>query len=75
LQFILFSSFLSPYLQLDACVNLFIFLERHLQLFMCFVQGVLEAVRISLAGYPTRRTYFEFVDRFGLLALELMDGK
>ncbi|KAJ4792755.1 myosin [Rhynchospora pubera] len=36
--------------------------------------GVLEAVRISLAGYPTRRTYFEFVDRFGLLALELMDG-
>lgn len=42
---------------------------------MCFVQGVLEAVRISLAGYPTRRTYFEFVDRFGLLALELMDGR
>ncbi|KAI3961631.1 hypothetical protein MKW92_035925 [Papaver armeniacum] len=36
--------------------------------------GVLEAVRISLAGYPTRRTYSEFVDRFGLLALELMDG-
>ncbi|KAJ3695578.1 hypothetical protein LUZ60_000955 [Juncus effusus] len=36
--------------------------------------GVLEAVRISLAGYPTRRTYFEFVDRFGILALELMDG-
>ncbi|KAL2896921.1 Myosin-15 [Bienertia sinuspersici] len=29
--------------------------------------GVLEAVRISLAGYPTRRTYAEFVDRFGLL--------
>ncbi|OVA09470.1 IQ motif [Macleaya cordata] len=36
--------------------------------------GVLEAVRISLAGYPTRRTYSEFVDRFGLLAPELMDG-
>ncbi|KAF5936449.1 hypothetical protein HYC85_027578 [Camellia sinensis] len=36
--------------------------------------GVLEAVRISLAGYPTRRTYHEFVDRFGLLALEIMDG-
>ncbi|XP_038985415.1 protein OPAQUE1 isoform X2 [Phoenix dactylifera] len=36
--------------------------------------GVLEAVRISLAGYPTRRIYSEFVDRFGLLALELMDG-
>ncbi|KAJ8767312.1 hypothetical protein K2173_017356 [Erythroxylum novogranatense] len=36
--------------------------------------GVLEAVRISLAGYPTRRTYTEFVDRFGILALEFSDG-
>ncbi|XP_057957772.1 myosin-15 [Malania oleifera] len=36
--------------------------------------GVLEAVRISLAGYPTRRAYSEFIDRFGLLALEFMDG-
>ncbi|KAL5698272.1 hypothetical protein ACHQM5_029334 [Ranunculus cassubicifolius] len=36
--------------------------------------GVLEAVRISLAGYPTRRTYSEFVDRFGILVLEFMDG-
>ncbi|KAL1219567.1 Myosin-15 [Cardamine amara subsp. amara] len=35
--------------------------------------GVLEAVRISLAGYPTRRNYSDFVDRFGLLALEFMD--
>ncbi|OAY85788.1 Myosin-15 [Ananas comosus] len=36
--------------------------------------GVLEAVRISLAGYPTRRTYSEFIDRFGILVPELMDG-
>ncbi|XP_024022707.1 myosin-15 [Morus notabilis] len=36
--------------------------------------GVLEAVRISLAGYPTRKTYSEFVDRFGILAPEFMDG-
>ncbi|GJX26459.1 myosin-15 isoform X1 [Tanacetum coccineum] len=36
--------------------------------------GVLEAVRISLAGYPTRRTYHEFVDRFGIIAMESMDG-
>ncbi|XP_055960444.1 myosin-15 isoform X2 [Mercurialis annua] len=36
--------------------------------------GVLEAVRISLAGYPTRRAYSEFVDRFGLLAPEFLDG-
>ncbi|KAF3775094.1 Myosin-15 [Nymphaea thermarum] len=36
--------------------------------------GVLEAVRISLAGYPTRRTYAEFLDRFGILGTEFMDG-
>ncbi|KAJ1281296.1 hypothetical protein BS78_04G295700 [Paspalum vaginatum] len=36
--------------------------------------GVLEAVRISLAGYPTRRTYAEFVDRFSVLVPELMIG-
>ncbi|CAJ1972908.1 unnamed protein product [Sphenostylis stenocarpa] len=36
--------------------------------------GVLEAVRISLAGYPARRTYSEFVDRFGLIAPEFLDG-
>ncbi|OEL32339.1 Myosin-15 [Dichanthelium oligosanthes] len=37
-------------------------------------KGVLEAVRISLAGYPTRRTYAEFVDRFAVLVPELMIG-
>ncbi|KAI5669604.1 hypothetical protein M9H77_19457 [Catharanthus roseus] len=36
--------------------------------------GVLEAVRISLAGYPTRKTYNEFLDRFGIIALDIMDG-
>lgn len=36
--------------------------------------GVLEAVRISLAGYPTRKTYHEFLDRFGIIALDIMDG-
>ncbi|KAL6534061.1 hypothetical protein OROHE_013894 [Orobanche hederae] len=34
--------------------------------------GVLEAVRISLAGYPTRKTYHEFVDRFGIIALDIL---
>lgn len=38
-----------------------------------FLQGVLEAVRISLAGYPTRKTYHEFVDRFGIICLDIMD--
>ncbi|XP_073223667.1 myosin-9-like isoform X2 [Cicer arietinum] len=34
--------------------------------------GVLEAIRISCAGYPTRCPLFEFVNRFGLLAPEAM---
>ncbi|CAN1218264.1 XI-K [Linum perenne] len=36
--------------------------------------GVLEAIRISCAGYPTRRNFYEFLDRFGLLAPEVLDG-
>ncbi|CAN1340153.1 XI-K [Linum perenne] len=33
--------------------------------------GVLEAIRISCAGYPTRRTFYEFLLRFGVLAPEI----
>lgn len=36
--------------------------------------GVLEAIRISCAGYPTRRTFYEFLNRFGVLAPEVLDG-
>ncbi|XP_024971311.1 myosin-11-like [Cynara cardunculus var. scolymus] len=36
--------------------------------------GVLEAIRISCAGYPTRRAFFEFINRFGLLAPEAVTG-
>ncbi|KAK3220431.1 hypothetical protein Dsin_014401 [Dipteronia sinensis] len=36
--------------------------------------GVLEAIRISCAGYPTRRTFYEFLIRFGLLAPEVLEG-
>ncbi|TVU45041.1 hypothetical protein EJB05_04510, partial [Eragrostis curvula] len=36
--------------------------------------GVLEAIRISCAGYPTKRTFDEFTDRFGMLAPELVDS-
>ncbi|KAL0005461.1 hypothetical protein SO802_013022 [Lithocarpus litseifolius] len=36
--------------------------------------GVLEAIRISCAGYPTRRPFFDFINRFGLLATEVVDG-
>ncbi|XP_074565345.1 myosin-17-like isoform X2 [Curcuma longa] len=35
--------------------------------------GVLEAIRISCAGYPTRRTFYEFLHRFALLAPEFME--
>ncbi|KMZ63793.1 Myosin XI-F [Zostera marina] len=34
--------------------------------------GVLEAIRISCAGYPTKRTFDEFLDRFGMLASDLL---
>lgn len=34
----------------------------------------MEAIRISCAGYPTRRTFYEFIDRFGILASEVLDG-
>ncbi|KAG6515448.1 hypothetical protein ZIOFF_025860 [Zingiber officinale] len=37
--------------------------------------GVLEAIRISCAGYPTRRTFDEFVDRFGIFAPNLLDER
>ncbi|KAI3772786.1 hypothetical protein L6452_03979 [Arctium lappa] len=36
--------------------------------------GVLEAIRISCAGYPTRRTFDEFLLRFGVLAPDVLDG-
>ncbi|XP_059660383.1 myosin-9-like [Cornus florida] len=36
--------------------------------------GVLEAIRISCAGYPTRKIFFEFLNRFGLLAPQVLEG-
>ncbi|KAI4300104.1 hypothetical protein L6164_033518 [Bauhinia variegata] len=36
--------------------------------------GVMEAIRISCAGYPTRKPFEEFAERFGLLAPEALDG-
>ncbi|KAI3799944.1 hypothetical protein L1987_35250 [Smallanthus sonchifolius] len=40
----------------------------------CF-KGVLETIRVDCAGYPTRRAFFEFVNRFGLLAPEALTGR
>jgi len=37
------------------------------------VQGVLEAIRMCSAGYPTRRLFADFVDRFALLVPGLFD--
>ncbi|RVW53706.1 Myosin-6 [Vitis vinifera] len=36
--------------------------------------GVMEAIRISCAGYPTKKPFDEFIDRFGILAPEVLDG-
>ncbi|KAI4338119.1 hypothetical protein L6164_016468 [Bauhinia variegata] len=36
--------------------------------------GVMEAIRISCAGYPTRKTFSEFVRRFGVLSPEILKG-
>ncbi|KAG6505647.1 hypothetical protein ZIOFF_038012 [Zingiber officinale] len=47
--------------------------ENHNVLQQLRCGGVLEAIRISCAGFPTRRTFCEFVDRFGILAPEVLD--
>ncbi|GER46091.1 myosin 2 [Striga asiatica] len=48
--------------------------ENHNVLQQLRCGGVMEAIRISCAGYPTKRPFFEFVDRFGILAPEVLDG-
>ncbi|KAK9291547.1 hypothetical protein L1049_019495 [Liquidambar formosana] len=35
--------------------------------------GIMEAIRISCAAYPTRKQFYELVDRFGILAPEVLD--
>ncbi|KAL3620616.1 hypothetical protein CASFOL_035528 [Castilleja foliolosa] len=37
--------------------------------------GVLEAIRISCSGYPTHKTFDEFLRRFGFLAPEFLEGE
>ncbi|KAK6937695.1 IQ motif, EF-hand binding site [Dillenia turbinata] len=48
--------------------------ENHNVLQQLRCGGVMEAIRISCAGYPTRKTFLEFVDRFGILAPDVLDG-
>jgi myosin-5 len=35
--------------------------------------GVMEAIRISCAGYPTRKHFDEFLNRFGIIAPQVLD--
>lgn len=35
----------------------------------------MEAIRISCAGYPTRKLFDEFIDRFSILAPEVLDRR
>ncbi|XP_049407096.1 myosin-6-like isoform X4 [Solanum stenotomum] len=37
--------------------------------------GVLEAIRISCAGFPTRKPFDEFLSRFKVLAPEVLNGR
>ncbi|KAL5720520.1 hypothetical protein ACHQM5_013185 [Ranunculus cassubicifolius] len=48
--------------------------ENHNVLNQLRCGGVLEAIRISCAGYPTKRTFDEFIDRFGNLAPDVLDS-
>ncbi|KAL3828327.1 hypothetical protein ACJIZ3_017129 [Penstemon smallii] len=36
--------------------------------------GVMEAIRISCAGYPTRKTFDEFISRFKILEPNILNG-
>ncbi|KAK8609951.1 hypothetical protein V6N13_093361 [Hibiscus sabdariffa] len=36
--------------------------------------GVLEAIRISCAGFPSRKPFRDFIDRFSILAPEVLNG-
>ena len=38
-------------------------------------QGVMEAIRISCAGYPTRKTFDDFARRFAILAPDVLRGR
>jgi myosin heavy subunit len=37
-------------------------------------QGVMEAIRISCAGYPTRKAFDEFARCFAILAPDVLHG-
>lgn len=43
------------------------FVSTDFNLCGCHLQGVMEAIRISCAGYPTRKSFDEFVQRFSIL--------
>ncbi|KAJ8558195.1 hypothetical protein K7X08_004961 [Anisodus acutangulus] len=48
--------------------------ENHNVLQQLRCGGVMEAIRISMAGYPTRKPFYEFLDRFRILSPDVLDG-
>lgn len=63
----------------DCTLSMFelqsIFCNSYSKFFLLFIQGVLEAIRISCAGYPTNKSFVDFVKRFGLLVPEVLRAK
>ena len=49
-----------------------VFWPSDLRLYGCHSQGVMEAIRISCAGYPTRKNFDEFVQRFTILEPKIL---
>ncbi|KAK1379700.1 myosin-6 [Heracleum sosnowskyi] len=48
--------------------------ENHNVLNQLRCGGVMEAIRISCAGFPTRKPFYEFVERFKILAPNVLSG-
>jgi hypothetical protein len=58
-----------------VAIKIYCILFEFIHILFVSFQGVMEAIRISCAGFPTRKPFVEFVDRFGLLAPEVLDGR
>ena len=57
----------NPHISLVLYYDMNIFVSSYFKLCGCLLQGVMEAIRISCAGYPTRKNFDEFVQRFSIM--------